>query len=320
MNILVLSAGRRVKVVQYFSKELAKSNGLVFACDMDVFAPAVYFSEKFFKVSNINDEHYVDEILKICLDHKIDALLSMIDPELELIAKNQKRFESHGIIPIVSPLPMVELSFDKYAMHRFLIEHGLPSVPTFNGLAQVGIAIGKGEVNFPLISKPLTGSASLGIATIHDECEFKNFRESPMLRVYQPFFKDKEFGVDAYIDLLTGELVNLFIKEKISMRAGETDKSISVYNEEIVAIVEKLVSETDFKGPIDIDIFEHDGEFFISEINPRFGGGYPHAYACGMNFPSYIINNLNGIPNESYNGFTYKEGKIMIKFDDLILL
>ncbi|PSL31680.1 carbamoyl-phosphate synthase large subunit [Planomicrobium soli] len=320
MNILILCAGRRVKIVQYFNKELAKVNGLVFTCDMDMFAPAVYFSEKFFKVPKINDENYVDDIIKICSDNNIDALISMIDPELELIAGNYEKFKSHGITPIISSLPMVELSFNKYAMHRFLIERGLPSVPTFYDLEQIGAAIGKGNISFPLISKPVTGSASLGITTIKDEYEFENYRESSIQMVYQPFFKDKEFGVDVYVDMVTGELVDLFIKEKISMRAGETDKSISIHNKEIENIVRDFVSQTEFKGPIDIDIFEHNGKFFISEINPRFGGGYPHAYECGIDFPAYIVNNLNGISNAPYTGFGYEKGKIMVKFDDLILL
>lgn len=30
------------------------------------------------------------------------------------------------------------------------------------------------------------------------------------------------------------------------------------------------------EGQIDIDIFDINGEYYISEVNPRFGGGYPH--------------------------------------------
>ncbi|MGI2327517.1 ATP-grasp domain-containing protein [Planococcus sp. YIM B11945] len=320
MNLLILCAGRRVKIVQYFNRELEKSDGLVFSTDMDICAPAIYFSSKFFHVSKIDEENYVDDILQICIEQKVDALLSLIDPELGLIASNRERFEAHGIYPILSPLPMVEMSFDKFAMHQFLIEHGLPSVPTYDNLTKVESAIGKGEIAYPLIAKPANGSASLGIQSIEDEASFSHFRESPLRMVYQPFFKDKEYGVDVYVDLLTGDLVDLFIKEKLCMRAGETDKSRSVHNREIEQLVSSLIAKTDFRGPIDIDVFERNGQFYISEVNPRFGGGYPHAYECGVNFPRYIINNLNGIANPPYGGFAYKEGKIMMKYDDVILI
>lgn len=320
MNLLILCAGRRVKVMQYFSRELEKTDDLMFAADMDICAPAIYFSDKFFQVSKINAESYVDDILQICLEHKIDALLTMIDPELELIAKNRSKFEDNGIIPILSPLPMIEMSYDKFAMHRFLTEHGMPSVPTYDNSDNASLAIGNGEMKFPIVIKPMNGSASLGILNVKDENDLINYRNSAVKMVFQPFFKDKEFGVDVYIDLISGELVDLFIKEKLSMRAGETDKSIAVHNIEIEQLVIELIAQTEFRGPIDIDIFEHEGKYYISEVNPRFGGGYPHAYECGVNFPRYIINNLKGVTNSPYSGIAYESGKIMMKYDDVILI
>ena len=49
-----------------------------------------------------------------------------------------------------------------------------------------------------------------------------------------------------------------------------------------------------FRGIIDIDLFEIDGKWYISEVNPRFGGGYPHAWACGVRVPEMIVRNLEG--------------------------
>ena len=45
-------------------------------------------------------------------------------------------------------------------------------------------------------------------------------------------------------------------------------------------VIEKTVSALSLAGPIDMDIFRIDGKYYISEINPRFGGGYPHAWHC----------------------------------------
>lgn len=54
-----------------------------------------------------------------------------------------------------------------------------------------------------------------------------NKHEGLMIQEYMP---GKEYGADVYIDLLTGELKTIFLKEKLLMRSGETDKSISVRN------------------------------------------------------------------------------------------
>ena len=52
MNILILSAGTRDKVVQYFKKEVG-DNGKVVATDCSNLAPAVYDADKFYLVPRI---------------------------------------------------------------------------------------------------------------------------------------------------------------------------------------------------------------------------------------------------------------------------
>lgn len=47
-------------------------------------------------------------------------------------------------------------------------------------------------------------------------------------------------------------------------------------------------------GNLDVDIFEKNGEYYVLELNPRFGGGYPFSYEAGVNFPKAIIEWLKG--------------------------
>ena len=103
------------------------------------------------------------------------------------------------------------------------------------------------------------------------------------------------------------------------MRAGETDKAISFQDEKLFAEVEKFVKENGFEGQIDIDIFENDGVYYFSEVNPRFGGGYPHAYECGADHMTLIKNNLKGIANENRIG-QYATGKVMMKYNEIMIV
>ena len=103
------------------------------------------------------------------------------------------------------------------------------------------------------------------------------------------------------------------------MRAGETDKSVSYKNEKLFWTITKFAQEMQLRGTNDIDVFERNGEFYISEINPRFGGGYLHAYECGVNFPMFLINNMNGIVNIPDIG-NYKENVYMMKYFDVKML
>ena len=118
------------------------------------------------------------------------------------------------------------------------------------------------------------------------------------------------------IDMISGELVSVFLKYKLKMRAGETDKAVSFKDERLFELVEKFVNESGFRGQIDIDMFDVGGEYYFSEVNPRFGGGYPHAYASGCNSIAMIMNNLKGIANEKAIG-DYRENVLMMKYPEI---
>ena len=110
----------------------------------------------------------------------------------------------------------------------------------------------------------------------------------------------------------------IFTKKKINMRAGETDKAVSFKDEKLFALIEKFVSESGWRGQIDIDIFDVKGEYFISEVNPRFGGGYPHAYECGCDHMAMILKNLAGEKNEKTIG-AYEPGVYMMKYNEVCI-
>ena len=103
------------------------------------------------------------------------------------------------------------------------------------------------------------------------------------------------------------------------MRAGETDKAVSFKDDRLFDLIKKFVSEAGYRGQIDIDIFDINGEYYISEVNPRFGGGYPHAYECGANHMKLIVNNLEGNKNECVVGKNYDTGTFMMKYNEIMI-
>ena len=40
-----------------------------------------------------------------------------------------------------------------------------------------------------------------------------------------------------------------------------------------ILCIEKFAQESGWSGQIDIDIFDVGGQYYISKVNPRFGGG-----------------------------------------------
>ena len=84
-------------------------------------------------------------------------------------------------------------------------------------------------------------------------------------------------------------------------------------------MIRKTANSLSLLGPVDIDVFCINGDYYISEINPRFGGGYPHAHVCGMNFPKLIANNIAGRENSDAVG-CYENDVCIMKYADVMLL
>lgn len=315
LNVLILSCGTRNKIVQYFKSELA-GKGMVMATDCSILAPALYEADKFFIVPRMNEDGYLEHILKICRDNKIKAVLSLIDPELTLLAENKQAFLDIGTLPIVSDYNIVKMSFDKYKMFEFMIQNGFPTVKSYIDEEKFYKDLDREEISFPVFVKPVKGSASININKVTTKQEVKTLYSQYDNLMIQEYMDGAEFGADVYIDMLSEEPVSMFIKEKLKMRAGETDKSVSYKDEKLFELIHSFVTKAGFKGIIDIDIFKVNGEYYISEVNPRFGGGFPHAYECGVNVPRMIINNVEGVKNVKNIG-KYDEDIYMMKFNEV---
>lgn len=317
MNILILSAGTRNKVVQYFKKAL-NGEGNVIATDMSELAPAVYEADKFYKVPRMTEPGYIDVIFDICKKEKINGVLSLIDPELSLLAENEEKFKEIGVTVIGSSYELCERSLDKMQMFKWLSSNAYNCAKSYTDKEEFYKDVAEEKINYPVFVKPVRGSASIAISKVYDkETVELLFAHNDNLMI-QEYLNGQEIGADVYIDLLSGEVVSIFTKKKLVMRAGETDKSVSFKDEKLFSLIEKFVKDSGYKGQIDIDIFEIDGRYYISEVNPRFGGGYPHAYECGCDHMSLIVNNLSGKINDKNIG-NYSDNIFMMKYNEIMI-
>ncbi len=317
MNILILSVGTRNKIVQYFKRAFGGS-GKVVVTDMSEIAPAIYEADKFYKVPRITADGYIDIVIDICKKERIDCVLSLIDPELSLLAKHKKDFESAGVTVVGSSYELCERALDKMEMFNWLTENGFLCAKSYTDKEAFYRDVESGYITYPVFVKPVRGSASIAISKVYDKKTVELLFEHNDNLMIQEFLNGQEIGADVYIDMISGDVVSIFTKKKIVMRAGETDKAVSFKDEKLFSLIEDFVKKSGWSGQIDIDIFDVNGEYYISEVNPRFGGGYPHAYECGCDHMTMIVNNINGQANEKTIG-QYEEDMYMMKYNDVLI-
>ncbi|MDB5056403.1 MAG: hypothetical protein JWM44_4453 [Bacilli bacterium] len=318
MNFLMTSVGRRVSLMQYFKKELNAIGAKVIAIDSDSMASALYFADHYEIVPLITSPDYIDVLLGLCQKYDIQGIVTLIDPELSILTKHKQLFLSHGVTLVVSDPEVIEICFDKKQTYDYLTSFGISAVPTYSGFEEVETALKDGNLMFPMFAKPRRGSSSMGIQILYSEIDLNYRLGLGADDIFQPLMQGKEYCTDAYVDMVSEKPVSIFGKQKVLMRAGEADKSISVKDPELFDLVIRVLEVLPIKGPVDMDFFKTEAGYVISEINPRFGGGYPHAYEAGQNFIQYLIKNLQGEPHESEIG-QYQQGIVMMKYDQVLI-
>lgn len=318
MNILILSAGTRNKIVQYFVKTL-NGTGKVIATDMSNLAPAIYEADKYYILPKMTAPEYLDVVLDICKKEEITGVLSLIDPELSLLAENREKFEATGTTVIGSSYALCEMSLDKFQMYSWLETHGYRCAKSYMDKDAFYADVDAGVITYPVFVKPARGSASISISKVYDRETVESLFAHEDGLMIQEFLDGQEIGADVYIDMVSHEVVSIFTKKKIKMRAGETDKAVSFQDEKLFTLIEQFVKDAGYNGQIDIDIFDVKGEYYISEVNPRFGGGYPHAFESGADHMKLIVNNLEGNANACVIG-QYKNGTYMMKYNEVKVL
>lgn len=333
MNILFTCAGRRNYLINYF-KEALQGEGKVYATDMQLTAPALVDADVALQVPAIYDEAYIPSLIAIVEAHQIDAVISLNDLELPILSATKTQIEALGAKVIVSNEEAINIAFDKWVTVQFLEKNGLKTPQTFIDFNEAKEALERGDLQFPLVVKPRWGSASIGIDFPEDLEELELAYQLQTIRLKRTILAEAskediehailiqekipghEYGMDVLNDF-EGNYQGTFVRQKLQMRSGETDKAISVIDERFAAIGQVIGENLKHIGNLDCDVFEYNGALYVLELNPRFGGGYPFSHEAGNNTAAIYIEWLKG--NQDISKYSnYQEGMMFSKCDRLL--
>lgn len=128
--------------------------------DVNEWSAGLYTCDRGYIIPHSSHEDYADCLVKVLELEKIRVLIPGSDPEVMVIAKAREEFLNSGIFPITGSSEAVALCRDKLAGYKFFSDHDIPfarTAPASEASALADIA------GFPIIVKPISGSASRGI-------------------------------------------------------------------------------------------------------------------------------------------------------------
>lgn len=313
-NILLLSAGRRVELVQCFQKALAKKspNSKVVAADAQSLAPALFFADEAVLLPKISEAGYKEALVKIIVEKEIDLVIPTIDPELPILAgiKSEVETDTDATIMIAEPW-VINICNDKVLTHQHVTQNGLLAPVIYASESELSVE------NFPIILKPRAGSSSIGVNVV-DSIEDLHFliprTKDPMI---QEMIYGEEYTVDCFSDF-SGEIISIVPRLRIATRGGEILKGRIVKDPDVISASKSLLKSLPMPGHSTIQCFKTKRGIEFIEVNPRFGGGAPMSIEAGANSCERLIDLLDG-HSLTYDD-KYADGLTFLRFDQSIVL
>jgi carbamoyl-phosphate synthase large subunit len=307
MVVLFTCAGQRVDIVTAF----ARAGATTVAVDLNALAPALYAADHHGLVPAVDDETYVDALQALVEQHDVSLIVPLADVDHLLLARERERLDALVLLPGPETIRLCE---DKYAAHEFFLERGIATPPTWlpGDLP--------GEPPFPLLVKARRGFGSRHIYLAADRREldfFLGYTTEPSM--VQQSCRGEEFSIDVFCDT-EGRCLNAIPRTMIESKGGESIKGMTIKDAELIAHGCRVAETLRIVGPANVQCFrEDDGSLPVTDVNPRFGGGFPLPTAAGSHYPELALALAAGERPEPSVG-EFREGVVMTRYFGQVVL
>ena len=306
--VLFTCAGQRVDIVSAFKRAGAKT----IAVDANPLAPALYHADEHEIAPRVEDPGYVPALKELIREHGVRLVVPLADLDHLLLA--ERRTELDGAILLLAAPEVVRRTADKYLAHVFFEERGIPSPGSWLPGELPA------ELPFPVLVKARFGFGSRHIYRAEDREQLDfHLRHTPADSFVQQVCAGEEFSIDVFCDL-EGRCLNAIPRTMIESKGGESIKGATTKDPELIEFGRQVAETLPIWGPANIQCFRvAEGRHEVTDVNPRFGGGFPLPLAAGGRYPELALALARGERPEPRLG-DFREGVVMTRFfSDLCL-
>jgi carbamoyl-phosphate synthase large subunit len=308
-HVLITASGRRASLVQAFREAAGPRGGRIYAGDVDPLAPSLFLADEAVRLRPTNDPEYIADLLGTVERCGIRLVVPTIDTDLAILAANVPAFETFGCQVAISSEAFVAVALDKLETGRTFGSAGIRVprswLPPFS--ANDGLP---GQV----FVKPRRGSASQ-----HTYSVVREQLDSVVGLVPDPIAQEvltgPEITIDALLDF-TGRPIHYVPRRRIKTLGGESVEGVTLDHDpglhDWIERVLELSSGFGGLGPLTLQAFQTETGLVLTEINARFGGGFPLGLAAGGSYPAWLLDMVEGRSVESRLG-VYEAGLYMTR-------
>ena len=306
-GVLFTCAGQRVDIVTAFKRAGART----LATDVNPLAPALYYADEHAFVPRVDDPSYVAALAELVDKHDLSLIVPLTDLDHGVLARSRTAI---GALVLLPAIEVVDALADKWLAHQLFEENGIGSPATWLPDALPD------ELAFPVLVKARRGFGSRGIYRCRDRRELDFFLGyAADASMVQACCSGEEFSIDLFCDL-DSRCLNAVPRTMIESKGGESIKGMTIRDAELIEVGRHVSETLKLVGPATVQCFrEPDGTHRVTDINPRFGGGFPLPTAAGSRYPELALALAAGERPEPALG-DFRDGLVMTRFFSELVL
>ncbi len=283
LNILVLGVGGNVS--QGILKALALSSvscRVVGACTSPS-ALGLFTTDSSYVSPPGRDPEFLPWLIQVCRLERIDAVLSGVEPVLEVLVRHQADIRAQtGAICVVNTIESIAVGADKLHTCEWLRDQRLAHPMFAASEDAAGLAALVDAQGFPLIAKPRNGKGSSGIHVIHDQVALDRIGLLPGYVVQELLGNEQtEYTASCFTD--RDDVVRGVIVLQRWLQHGTTVAAKAGLHPVVREEAARIAAALRPRGPCNIQMRLHDDRAVCFELNVRFSGTTPMRARLGFN-------------------------------------
>lgn len=259
-------------------KSLKQQGIILYGCDIyhKEWHPLAKELNELFQVPKARQENYINSLLTICSNEKIDYVFPLTDVEIDVLVEYINDFDKINTVICFPGKKTIEISRDKFNLFNFFSDNEkVKVIPTYKDIK---------HVKFPIIAKPQNGRSSEGIIKIESLGDLPKNLSQRLDYIFQPIINGSIYTVD-YIRQKDGIDYSLARKELIRTSNGAGISVEIIEDKKLVNLASEIGNKLDIKGCVNMEFIHNNNDFYLMDINPRFSAGVGFSFLAGYNFP-----------------------------------
>lgn len=237
---------------------------------------ASVLADEFETVPPFSDSGAAEAVCEVAARHSIDTYMPIFDSEVILAARLRDAGRLPAGVRVLSPSTASALICeDKLATYRWLIDQGVPTPFTSE--------LGAGVPPEGWFLKRRRGYGSRGARRVVVNDPAWPTGEERHEYILQALCSPPEVTADVFWARREG-LLRVVCRERLETKEGVCTKARVFEDGDLAALARKVAHGLELEGSFCMQVMRGDGEWVVTDINPRCGGGTSMSVPLGIDF------------------------------------